>query len=232
VKTYDIENALDVAVKVGSEKVWVLANGLIKTGLIRSYGLTERLIISTYGVTREGRNKINIRGKGELIIGSPDFLDQDSCSLALELRKGGAEAYCTGLVMLYQLSKLAVNAVINSITSILDAPNRVVFESLWARRIAWRVVGEIVSFAEKLGVWLDRDRVYEWTMRVAEETGDNISSMLQDLRACRNSEIESILGEPLRLSRELGVRLDYIELLYMLVKALEDGGLRCRREKR
>ncbi|MCK5264096.1 MAG: hypothetical protein KAR03_00685, partial [Candidatus Thorarchaeota archaeon] len=60
-----------------------------------------------------------------------------------------------------------------------------------------------------------------YTLGTAKATGDNINSMLQDIKAGKKTEIDSITGEIIRLGKELGIETPMNESVYALIKAIE-----------
>ena len=221
VKYWDLPGALRAAREAGAERVWMLLNGLLGGREAERLGYEPRYIVSTYGATRLGPLEVRLGGEGEHLIGSPRGLDVWSCRLARLLRAGGARAWCTGMIEVYRWGKAAVNAAINGVTSILDAPNGVVAQSRYAWAVARRAALEVARSARCRGVPVGDRWVVGWLRRVAEETGGNVSSMLQDLRACRRTEAPAIYGPVLQ--GRCGRGLETIETLYMLVRALEEG---------
>ncbi len=235
VKSYDLQEALEIASQIASSKdyVGILVNGLAGEKEAKEYGLDPFFIVSDYGVTRISDNEYELRGYGELIVGRDSPLKEDSpeCHLADLLSRGGLNSRCTSNISYYRWRKTAANAVINSITSILDTENIIVAENSWARKLAEKVLGEIVDLSKAKNVGLEYDDLSKYVFELANRTGRNISSMLQDLRACKQTEIDSILGVLLEYSRETGINANTIEDLYILVKALEEGRLRCAERK-
>ncbi len=88
---------------------------------------------------------------------------------------------------------MIVNAAINPITAILRARNGVILEDPNARALAEAVVREGVDVVNRLGIRLPSDPLAE-TLRVAEATRDNQSSMLQDVLNRRRTEVDYING--------------------------------------
>ncbi|MHA2160137.1 MAG: ketopantoate reductase family protein, partial [Candidatus Thorarchaeota archaeon] len=78
-----------------------------------------------------------------------------------------------------------------------------------------------VQVVKALGVELTTDDPVRYALGTAKATGDNINSMLQDLRAGKRTEIDAITGEVIRLAKELGIDTPSSESVYALVKAIE-----------
>ncbi len=115
---------------------------------------------------------------------------------------------------------MIVNAAINPVTAILRARNGVILEDPNARALAEAVVREGIEVVNRLGIRLPSDPLAE-TLRVAETTRDNKSSMLQDVLNRRRTEVDYINGAIVIKGREVGVNTPVNYVLWLLVKALE-----------
>jgi 2-dehydropantoate 2-reductase len=78
--------------------------------------------------------------------------------------------------------------------------------------------------AEKIGIVLADDPLTT-TLEVCRATAANISSMLQDVRAGRPTEIEAINGALIRKAAELGLATPVNTELVRQIKAIEQGFL-------
>lgn len=131
-----------------------------------------------------------------------------------------------------QWSKLIFNAAVNSIAAVTDLPHVKAF----AAREHLQDLGHVVhammdegkAAAAALGITLHED---PWEMNVKAtsrgQTGGedyaHVPSMLEDVRACRPTEIDWIAGAIVRAGRNAGVPVPVSETLYRLVKARESS---------
>lgn len=124
----------------------------------------------------------------------------------------------------YRWLKLAVNAAINPLTALHGVKNKfvVIDENLF--RIATMVVSEAEKVAEKYGIEMPVDPLRE-VVRVAEATGENYSSMLQDLMQGKKTEIDYINGEIVLRGRGVGVPTPVNEVLWLMIKHKESFGM-------
>ncbi len=120
----------------------------------------------------------------------------------------------------YMWLKLAVNAAINPLTAVLGVKNRVLVEDEVIRSLANRIVDEVVEVVNALGVKLPANP-YEEYVKVAISTGNNYSSMLQDIINKKKTEIDFINGEVVKKGKLLNIKTPVNETLLMLVKAKE-----------
>ncbi|CAH0482739.1 unnamed protein product [Peronospora belbahrii] len=120
--------------------------------------------------------------------------------------------------------KLIVNAAINPIASILNTSNRSVASSEGSRRCVTLVVQEALEVAnrEKMLLNCSQNELVEDILTLARNTGDNVCSMLADLRRGSRTEIDTITGRIVAGGKRHGVPTPTNELLLSLIKALED----------
>jgi len=88
------------------------------------------------------------------------------------------------------------------------------------------LVSEAVSVSRALGIELDPAEMISAAKNVCEKTAANLCSMLQDLRAGRRTEIESINGIIVRYGMERGVPTPVNDTVCRLVRSRE--GLSAR----
>jgi len=209
-----------------------LQNGLshleVLPGLCRSvdWGLGA----TAQGATLAGPGQVLHRGSGPTWLGLPplqtgdDPAVQSSCRQSLHL---AAEALSeagipTGVVADIFPSiwdKLLVNVGINALTAIKNCPNGALLDDPEAAALMRAAIGEGARVAEKLGIKLTRDPL-DNARAVCHATATNISSMLQDLRAGRSTEIEAINGAVVRLADALGIAAPVNQELVRKVRAL------------
>ncbi|HSO27077.1 MAG TPA: 2-dehydropantoate 2-reductase [Anaerolineales bacterium] len=115
--------------------------------------------------------------------------------------------------------KLAINAAINPLTALLDIPNGGVLDIPAARELAHALVREATAVALALGIeppYLDPVAALE---QVAEQTADNFSSMLQDLRRGAPTEIDAINGAIVQAGVQAQIPTPVNATLWRLVRA-------------
>lgn len=118
-------------------------------------------------------------------------------------------------------SKVVVNAGINALTALLRVPNRALATVPQARALLEQAVAEAAAVAQAHGVALQTDEAQARVLAVAEATGANRSSMLQDVLRGSPSEIATINGAVVREGQRLGIPTPVNALLTALVAALD-----------
>jgi 2-dehydropantoate 2-reductase len=116
--------------------------------------------------------------------------------------------------------KTSVNAGINPLTAILNVPNGRLLGMNDIRQLMRDLVVEAAKVAATEGYRFDRSLV-ELTEEICLNTAENVSSMLQDIRAGRRTEIEAISGEILRRAQIASLPTPRTRVVYQLVRGLE-----------
>jgi 2-dehydropantoate 2-reductase len=114
--------------------------------------------------------------------------------------------------------KLAVNCIINPLTVEYDCQNG----ALRAHAEQIEILSEEISWVmEREGQSIPSENLKEIVFDVIESTAANTSSMLQDVRAQRLTEIDYITGFLLRRARAHGLALPENTRLFELIKRKE-----------
>lgn len=115
-------------------------------------------------------------------------------------------------------NKLAVNCVINPLTALYDCRNG----ELAARsNEITEICDEVAAVMVREGLHTSRDSLVEYISNVIRLTAANTSSMLQDVRARRHTEIDYITGYLLRRARAHGIPAPVNTRIYELIKSKE-----------
>jgi len=116
--------------------------------------------------------------------------------------------------------KAVVNAGINPLTALLDVPNGRLLDIREARQLMRDLVVEAAKVAATEGYRFSASLV-ELAEDVCRKTASNISSMLQDVRAGRRTEIDAISGEILQRAQLVSLPTPRTRMVWQLVKSLE-----------
>ena len=116
--------------------------------------------------------------------------------------------------------KVAINAGINPITALLNVENGRILEIPEARQLMRDLVVEAVKVACTEGYRFERS-LLEVAESTCAETKDNISSMLQDVRAGRKTEIDAISGEIVKRAQHSALPTPRTRVVWQLLKGLE-----------
>ncbi|MEM0474816.1 MAG: 2-dehydropantoate 2-reductase [Zestosphaera sp.] len=175
-------------------------------------------IVLNHGVFRIGLQEFKWIGGSTSYLGSKGVPKEVLSSVASLLKD--LHVQVVEDIEPYRWLKLAVNAAINPLTALYEVKNKFIAIDENLSRIAAMVVAEVQEVAEKYGVKMPTDPLGE-VMRVAKATGENYSSMLQDIMHKKKTEIDYINGEVVVRGREVGVPTPVNEVLWLMIKYKE-----------
>lgn len=112
--------------------------------------------------------------------------------------------------------KLAVNAVINPMTALLQCKNGELSQPQYAAAVKL-LIEEFVLVAQASGQNLSVDAVQNRVHQVIEQTAENYSSMQQDFAKGRRSELEYITGFLLKQAEQHQLQLPAHQAIYQLL---------------
>ncbi|KAF1945853.1 2-dehydropantoate 2-reductase [Clathrospora elynae] len=141
------------------------------------------------------------------------------------IKSGGGTAECFDDVQPKRWLKLLINASWNPICALtLSKDTDVLAASSEATEVLLAVMLEIRDIAASYGHTITREEVEFQLGRAQARIPKNAGiepSMLQDVQASRRIEVEAIVGNPVRMGKEKNVPCVRLEMLYVLVKALD-----------
>jgi 2-dehydropantoate 2-reductase len=116
--------------------------------------------------------------------------------------------------------KLAINCVINPLTASLNVKNGQLADVQYEQTIN-SLCNEIAAVANACGIGFVASDLRDNCYKVIKGTANNYSSMHQDVKASRTTEIDYINGYLLGKARQFGIEAPANEALYQAIKTLE-----------
>ncbi|MCX5901804.1 MAG: 2-dehydropantoate 2-reductase, partial [Proteobacteria bacterium] len=197
VKAYDTENAIQACLPaIGPHTtVLTLQNGLGNIEAITRYVPQSLILAGTtaHGATLLGNGRVRHAGSGDTVIGA---LVPEGAMRAYAVREVFQSAGIPTMVV-HDINsvlwgKLLVNVGINALTAIMGVIYGRVGDTEHLHAVMRRAVLEGAAVALRLGIPLPYPDPVERTAEVCRATAENISSMNQDIRSGRRTEIDSI----------------------------------------
>ncbi len=223
VKAHQTGRALEQIAPKLNPRSWVLSlqNGVGMEAEILRFVSPERFLrgVTSQGATLVGPGRVRWAGVGPTVLGrwsGPPTPEIDAI-IAL-LRSAGIETDYSGEVERLLWEKLLVNCAINPLTALFERSNGAIVEDPQLREVARAVVCEALRVARAHGVGLGELEAIDRVETVARRTAQNISSMLQDVRRGRPTEIDYINGAVVREGERLGIPTPLNLLLTKLIK--------------
>lgn len=115
--------------------------------------------------------------------------------------------------------KLAVNSLINPLTAIHNIANGQLLEPQYTEQLAG-LAGEIADVTKAENLYLSKSEVLTTTFDVIRKTANNYSSMQQDVKHKKTTEIDSINGFLLDCAKKHGINCPYHQAVYQGIKAI------------
>ncbi|NUM53037.1 MAG: 2-dehydropantoate 2-reductase [Candidatus Hydrogenedentes bacterium] len=116
--------------------------------------------------------------------------------------------------------KASVNAGINPVTALANRKNGALLEVPELRQLMRDLVVEAVKVAATEGYRFENS-VVEVAEKTCADTSENISSMLQDVRNGRMTEIDALSGEIVRRAQLSALPTPRTRVVWQLVKGME-----------
>jgi 2-dehydropantoate 2-reductase len=116
--------------------------------------------------------------------------------------------------------KLAINCVINPLTASLNVKNGQLADVQYEQTIN-SLCNEIATVANACGIGFVAGDLRDNCYKVIKGTANNYSSMHQDVKAGRTTEIDYINGYLLDKASQFGIEAPANEALYQAIKTLE-----------
>jgi len=177
---------------------------------------------TSFGANVMGPGKICHAGSGETYLGELDgSITERLRVIASIFDKAGLKPVVTDNVVGVLWTKLLANVGINALTALLKVRNGQLLDITPAQVLMEKAVAEALRIVEAKGIKLVVEDPMEYVKKVAYATGNNISSMRQDVERLRRTEIDVINGAIVKEGETLGIPTPYNETLLLLIKALE-----------
>jgi 2-dehydropantoate 2-reductase len=200
-----------------------MQNGLGNEGIIRKYFGENRTAagVTSQGATFVGPGRILHAGRGPTHLCMSDRNNQKLAGFVDALNRAGLETELEDDIDDLIWSKLIINVGINALTAVTGLPNGRLLEFPDCKLLMAEMVAEAVKVADKRGIRPTYPDPLEMVYAVAEKTGKNRSSMLQDFDRKRRSEIDFINGAIVREAEALGLEAPVNRALTRLVRVLD-----------
>ena len=178
--------------------------------------------ITSEGATLLGPGHARHAGRGQTHIGPAQGPVDEYCQQVVDLLlSAGFETVAVEGVQNLIWTKLVINVGINPLTAILEVLNGRLLDLPPAGKLMAAAVAEAVAVGQTLGISFLHQDMLKAVQEVAYRTGANISSMLQDIRAKRRTEVAYINGAVVRQGEQVGVATPVNQTLTQLVQAKE-----------
>jgi len=169
-----------------------------------------------------GPGRMLYAGRGETVIGEMRGGPSPRAEkIAAAFNKAGLSTHVSSEVWNDVWGKLLVNAGVNPLTAITRLANGVLVDQAAAREIMRGLVEEGKRVAQAKGIRLPYTDAVKKVEDACIATKPNYSSMLQDVLAQRETEVDFINGAIVREGERLGIDTPINRTITNLVRAIE-----------
>ncbi|SMO48306.1 ketopantoate reductase family protein [Melghirimyces algeriensis] len=212
-----------------STDIWLWQNGMGQEKQLRGYFPQEHLYhaVTTEGAMRRGLSHVEHTGEGESRIGQ---ISEGNVSPITE--KTLSILSSSELSIAYDLDikrvlweKLAINSVINPLTSLWNLSNGDLLDQDGFKPWMEGILDEVVQVAAFEGTALEPRTLVNKILAVCKKTAANQSSMLQDLKRGKKTEIDFINGAVVAKGKQHGISTPVNAKLTQLVYRAEETGI-------
>ncbi len=184
--------------------------------------------VTTEGAKRFGETGVIHTGNGQLFWGpmrvngsESDKKGEKSQNLWIKtLESAGFSATLSNDMNSRIYEKLLINAVINPLTALYDLTNGELPVNPQRKRLMYALYAETMEILSSDGLSMESDG-WQRVLGVCQTTASNVSSMLADVRAGRETEIEWINGGVSRIAARIGLRSPLNDAICTLVSQLQ-----------
>ena len=227
VKSYSTEKAASEIAGIASENSIVVTfqNGMGNVEKFQKF-FPDRSIAA--GVTSEGATfaapgTVIYGGKGKTSVSMIDSSSDSSPLYPLidALNRSALDAEISSDFRKDIWKKLIINAAINPVTAVMKLQNRYISQSEYLRAVSDLIIEEAVKTAAAEGIHFNLDEIKSSVYNIAEKTGENRSSMLQDIENKRKTEIDFISGAVAQRAEYFSLETPANTFMQNIVKVLE-----------
>ncbi len=207
-----------------STHVLTLQNGLGNVEALGSVVPHERILVgvTTWPADLLGPGQVRSHGEGAVRMMTADGSDRPMLARAVQaLSAAGLNCRADANVWGAVWEKVAFNAALNPLCTVLNRPVDALGASEDGVILALAIVDEVLSVARASGIAVDAATVSENVRHAIVAHRGHKPSMLQDVLAGRPTEIASINGAVAAAARRQGVAVPHTETLMHLVRLVE-----------
>ena len=231
-KSYDTKEALREVCPLVSHDTMVISlqNGLgnveVLSGVVGPARVLGGRVIFGVELRNPGQVEVTVY-QDKVMVGSPTgaVARERAEDIAQIFTEAGIPSEATAEITKYIWGKVLYNCCLNALSALLECNYGELMERDETRQIMSQVIAEVFAVAESKGVALMWQSPQEYERLLLDvlipDTYAHHSSMLQDVRQGRRTEIDAMNGAIATLGLQVGLETPTNQLLTRLIKAKE-----------
>ncbi len=218
-KAFGLDSAIEQIKNFVSKDTIIISllNGISSEEKIKQ-AYPEAMVLKSYFIghsaVRDG-NSVTQDGVGEIVAEKNDKLIEifEEC---------GIDYLCPEDIDYSMWLKFTMNIFSNQSSAILNMTFGELKKNEAFINFAKKLIAEVRSIAEIKGIKHLENLESDALKALARMCDEGKTSMHQDILACRKTEVDIFAGEIIRMGKELGVRTPYNQVLYDMIRILEE----------
>ncbi|MDM8534988.1 ketopantoate reductase family protein, partial [Clostridiaceae bacterium HSG29] len=226
VKYHHLEQSLELLKNFIDENTIIvsLMNGIDSEIIIgEKYGIEHLVHAFVIGIdaVRE-QNILNFEANGTIIFGNENGKEDSKTDFIKNLFNDTGIDYKLSDEILKKLWwKFMVNVGINQVSSILNAPYGVFVKCKEATNLMEEAMKEVIELSKAMNVNLEDSAIDEFKVFLNKLKPEGITSMLQDVKAKRKTEVEMLSGKVIEFGKRYNVETPINDYLFKMLKTIE-----------
>jgi|LGOV01.1.fsa_nt_gb 2-dehydropantoate 2-reductase len=201
-----------------------LMNGIDSEMIIgKHYGMNH--IVHAYVIAIDAvreKNIINFEDNGQIVFGNSNGIEDNKTDFIKHLfNKTGVTYKISDEILKRLWWKFMLNVGLNQVSSILDAPYGVFTRSNDALELTKLAMKEVIELSKAMNINLDESAIDQYISVLNNLAPEGITSMLQDVRAKRKTEVEMLSGQVIEFGKKYGVDTPVNNILYKMIRTIE-----------
>ena len=220
VKGYHLEGVIETIRPWTAEHTQIISllNGITSEQIIgRAFGRKDMLLSLAVGqdAVRRG-SEVTYTRKGKILLGEASVPSASKRAEELKnmLVQGGVQCEIPCNMKKALWWKFMVNTGINQVSAVLDAPYKAFQQPGKPREMMLRSIEEVRMIAGFEGIALTDADVAQWLDLLDTLSPEGETSMLQDVRARRKTEVDLFAGTLINLAEKHGAEVPFNRELY------------------
>ncbi len=201
-----------------------LMNGIDSEAIIaETYGIEHLVYSFVIGIDAVRENNIlNFASNGTIIFGNKNGKEDYKTNFIKSLfNETGVDYKLSDEILKKLWWKFMVNVGINQVSSILNAPYGVFVNCKESSDLMEEAMKEVIDLSIAMNINLDYSAIDEFKVVLNKLKPEGITSMLQDVKAKRKTEVEMLAGKVIDYGKKYNVETPINNYLFKMLKAIE-----------
>ncbi|MGL1891822.1 MAG: ketopantoate reductase family protein [Spirochaetaceae bacterium] len=226
VKNYHLDNIRPLLEAVSNSETTIISvlNGITSETYLESL-LPETTVLYSavlgMDAVKEG-DDLHFTRKGKFLLGSKNNTKTPELDSVVNFLKSCNLEYILSKDIHRDIwYKWMINIGVNQVSAITGANYGVFQSDPTLQKLMENAMMETIKVAQKENISLDEKDIDKWyeVLKTLGPTGK--TSMLQDIEACRKTEVESFAGDLIKIANKHGLDVPVNDTLYRIIKTKE-----------